>query len=656
MNPGKSIFFLFIIICITFINPLRGNTAFPLQEDGSNAHHSSPPGGEELTGSEPVVTYLIEAQLYPKTRKLTGSETLNWKNTSQHPVDHLHFHLYYNAFRNLNTTFMTEGKYYKTYRSPREQKSLRYGEIKIKEIRRIGGEELTEYLEFIAPDDGNKEDRTVMELKLAEPVLPGQSIRLKIEFILTIPQIFSRTGAEGDYFFIAQWFPKIGVLQSNGQWNCHQFHYNSEFFADYGMYRVWLTVPEKFVIGATGNLINKEENADNTITYVFEENDIHDFAWTAYPHFTRITDTIQLDGAPDSTTIELLLSPGHESGKNRYLDSLKFALKFFAKNIFPYPYKKITVVDPPLKGIFSAGMEYPTLITGIYLDILPGSLNLTEAVTIHEFSHQYWYGIVGNDEFREAWLDEGLTSFFEMEIMEEYFKESGSLLDSIFIKIDDWEKMRAQYMEALPIDPVNYYSWKFIDRFQYAANVYAKAATFLRSMKNLVGKEQCYNFFKFYAQKYRFKHPTSPDFIDAFNTFNNGDFSWAFDRYIFSNQGLDQAVHRIEAVKISTKPDIYKNEAIFIRNEGYFPVELVITLENGKEIRSFWTQKENWKRISFEDSSPIKSAVIDPLYKVPLDRNFINNSKVLHPKVSGLKHLSLKIGFFFQNLLGLLIL
>ena len=164
-----------------------------------------------------------------------------------------------------------------------------------------------------------------------------------------------------------------------------------------------------------------------------------------------------------------------------------------------------------------------------------------------------------------------------------------------------------------------------------------------------------YNFFKYYAEKYKFKHPTAGDFIDTFNAFMNEDFSWAFDQFIKGEKGLDHAVHSVESVKIAAKPDMYKNEVVFVRKEGYFPVEWLITLESGKEIRSVWSTREKWKKIVLDDPSPIKHAAIDPLYKVPLDRNFLNNSKGCDPTTSGIKRLSMKIGFFFQNLLGFLV-
>ena len=215
----------------------------------------TPPAQSPETGvpEGPVVNYSIEAQLLPEARKLMGSEILIWLNTSENPVDHLRFHLYYNAFRSEKTTFLRESAYYRKSKSTLA--GLKFGEIRITEFQVIGaagGETLTDKIRFISPDDANEDDRTVMEVPLEKPVEPGQSINLKIVFQLTIPEIFARTGQEGDYFFMAQWFPKIGVLQRDGLWNCHQFHKNSEFFADFGRYNVNITLPEEFVLGATG--------------------------------------------------------------------------------------------------------------------------------------------------------------------------------------------------------------------------------------------------------------------------------------------------------------------------------------------------------------------------------------------------------------------
>lgn len=609
---------------------------------------------EDTTG--PVVSYLIEAQLYPRDRELSATQTVTWRNTSRVPVTSLRFHLYYNAYRNLDTTFMRESGIAARALDKGTQDELRFGEIKINEIRRIGpGEPVSvSQLQYIAPDDDNEEDRTVAELSLADAVEPGKSIRLRFKYTLTIPQIFDRTGVLEDYYFIAHWFPKMGVLKPDGQWHCHQYHAHTEFFSDFGHYRVILTVPGEYIVGAAGNMVKSEKNANNSVTYQFEESDIHDFAWAASPEFTKVTETIHLTGNPRPTRIHLLLAPGHDSVKERYINALTYAMKFYASRIFPYPYKQITVIDPPFKAHSGHAMEFPTLITTSYACIFPDAFKLPEMSIIHEFGHQYWYGMIGSDETREAWLDEGVATFFELEILDEYFKDSASYFDLALLPVQAWQVTRMKYTSIEPVEPVLQESWKFMNRDQYEGNVYAKSAMLLRSLKHVTGRDRMFNFFRYYARKFKFKHPASDDFIDTFSAFMEEDYSWAFDRYIRTPEQLDHAVHSIKSVKISGSPLKYRNEAVFIRKQGYFPVNLTITLENGKEIKSSWQEREKWKRIRFEDESPIRQAVIDPGFKLPLDRNFLNNALKKRPPRRGIRRLALKGGFTFQDILSFL--
>ena len=142
-------------------------------------------------------------------------------------------------------------------------------------------------MRFIAPDDGNEDDRTVMAVTLPEPLGPGETITLDIAFTAKIPRPFARTGAIGNYFFIAQWFPKIGVLDAAGRWNCHQFHVGTEFFADFGVYDVRMTVPRGWPLAATGRERERTDNADGTTTHRYYQEDVHDFAWTTSPDFSR---------------------------------------------------------------------------------------------------------------------------------------------------------------------------------------------------------------------------------------------------------------------------------------------------------------------------------------------------------------------------------
>ena len=121
-------------------------------------------------------------------------------------------------------------------------------------------------MEYIQPDDGNKHDRTVLRVALPKPVAPGQTIRVELQWQSKVPRTFARTGVRGDYFFLAQWFPKIGVFEEDGKWNCHQF-IQTEFYADFGIYDVKMTVPNGWVVGATGKEIEKADNSDGTTTH-----------------------------------------------------------------------------------------------------------------------------------------------------------------------------------------------------------------------------------------------------------------------------------------------------------------------------------------------------------------------------------------------------
>jgi len=651
----------FVVIVLAFwITPclLAQETETPAQEavteDPDQKKLQALEEERPLDAAELVVKYYIDARLFPDQSKLQGEETLTWTNTTEKPASNLRFHLYYNAFKDEYSTFMNEAYFFR--KSKKELQKIRFGGITIKEMRVMGGEELTDKITFVSPDDNNKHDRTVIDVALSQPVEPGGSISLKIEFELKIPQIFARTGQEEDYFFFGQWFPKIGVFQEDGQWNCHQFHRSSEFFADYGEYKVSLSVPEEFVIGATGDLVNKKKDSGGVYTYFFEEKNVHDFAWVAYPHFTKVVDKIKLKGNPEETTIILLLAPYHEGARERYLKAIRFSLEFFSEYLFPYPYKNITVVDPPIQGMGSSGMEYPTLITAGYIDFIPKGLRFLELVTMHEFGHEYWYGLIGSDEFREAWLDEGVNSFFELQMLADYFENDGSMFDSSWLKIDDIETKRLSVANLEPVDKVNSYSWKFLTRQYYSSFVYDKAALVLESLKNLVGKDKMFGFFKYYARQFKFKHPTTEDFIQTFNKYMGEDYSWAFDQFINGESRLDNAVYSVKSYRIGTDPEKYVNEVAFIRKEGYFPVDLLVKLKNGEEIKYFWQERDKWKKLTFEHESPVDYAVIDPQFKLPLDRDLVNNSKIREGTGSAVSGWAVRLGFVVQNLLSFLVL
>ena len=168
-------------------------------------------------------------------------ETLVWTNITTAATRELQFHLYYNAWRNHDSTWMREHALTSWWQSAGSRRDEDLAAIDISSLRLTAGAiapvDLTKQMRFISPDDGNEDDRTVMAVTLPEPIGPGETITLDIAFTAKIPRPFARTGAIGNFFFIAQWFPKIGVLDAAGRWNCHQFHVATEFFADFGVSR-----------------------------------------------------------------------------------------------------------------------------------------------------------------------------------------------------------------------------------------------------------------------------------------------------------------------------------------------------------------------------------------------------------------------------------
>ncbi len=231
--------------------------------------------------------YTIDARLDPSTRTITARETIVWRNITRTTATELRFHVYWNAWKDVKSTWLRE----RAMSGADPGAGHRQGDwakVDITSIRLTGPSagDLTASLRFIAPDDSNPDDATVMAVPLPQPVGPDGTATVELQWTAHVPRTFARTGAIGNFFFIAQWFPKVGVLQDEG-WNCHQFHAGTEFFSDYGVYDVSLTVPQKWIVGATGIQRERRDNADGTTTHRYYQEDVHDFAWTTSPDYVE---------------------------------------------------------------------------------------------------------------------------------------------------------------------------------------------------------------------------------------------------------------------------------------------------------------------------------------------------------------------------------
>ena len=601
-----------------------------------------------------IANYTMDVKLDTEKKLVSGTEFLTWTNDTRSPTDELWFHLYWNAFQNNKSTYLTEKAERRGSRVFRFKKEdwgyCQVESIVVKNNQFFNEHNIFPTMKFRNPDDTNPFDQTVFSVSLPRPIQPGETIVLEITFHSKVPRPISRTGVYKDYYFIAQWFPKIGVFQ-DGSWNCHQFHSSSEFFADYGTYDVRMTLPSSFIVGATGKHREKIHNGDGTITHHFFQPSVHDFAWTASPHFLEHKEDFEF--APGKKTeITLLLQPAHRHLKDRYMNAVKNAIKYCSLWYGDYPYTTATCVDPAYNSR-SGGMEYPTFFTGGAYFITLKGIPRPEGVTIHEFGHGYFYGLVGNNEFENAWMDEGFTSFLDTEVYytaygepvysKEYF---GIPVPFKEVKIPIESNGISSHRLTSNMDILQRNAWQFMEGGSYGANSYSKTELMLRTLKRFLGKETFSQLIKSYSQRWWFKHPRPQDFYDVVSEFAGQDMSWLLDQFVYDSGKLDYAIEKIsnqrqqplkgflsgnynDAKGQKSKEAMYESEVLVRRlGEVTIPVEVLILFEDGKEILEQWDGQYRWKTFTYRGPSRIAKAVVDPEFKLVIDINRTNNSMV----------------------------
>ena len=393
--------------------------------------------------SQRVVHYEIDAKYDAEKHVVDATEVLTYHNLTGEALDHFPFHLYQNAFQ-PNATWVRETKVQggrDVSYAKWEEKD--YGTEEIKSLEVVGQGDLTSTVQYIQPDDGNKDDKTVVDVHLPKAIAPGAYVQFKIAFQTKFPETQARSGWKRDFVLGGQWFPKVGVWW-HGAWNCHQYHAFTEFFADFGVYDVKLTVPQYEVVGASGVKVGEVNNPDNTKTVAYHGDDIHDFAWTASPRYKVKEDGV-FQGQMGPVHMRILMQPAHWSQVERHETILRESLEHFESWYGPYPYKTITLVDP--ESAEAGGMEYPTFITGDTSWFMPEGLHLPELVIEHEFGHQYWYGMVATNEFEDAWMDEGINSYSEVKVLDSILGKNTSILNLAGATVGERELQRGSYAE-----------------------------------------------------------------------------------------------------------------------------------------------------------------------------------------------------------------
>jgi len=662
---------------------------------------AAPALADQLPETAPrVADYRIRVALDPDTKTLTGRERIVWRNPSDDEVPDLWFHLYLNAFRNTESTFYRESG--GQLRGDRMTDGT-WGWTDVTAMRLADGTDLLPSLTFEHPDDDNAEDRTVARVMLPAPVAPGATVELDVEFTAKLPQVFARTGYRRDFYLVGQWFPKLGVYEpagmrgrETGAWNCHQFHANSEFYADFGHFLVDITVPSSFVVGATGVRIAADEHENGTTTYTYEQADVHDFAWTADPDYVEVTDTFRaaeevseaeyremaawLDRPIDEVRlsdvdITVLMQPTRLGQAARYMHAAKQSLKYYGLWYGRYPYATLTVVDPAPGAGGAGGMEYPTFITAgssWALNFWPLSrLRAAEAVTVHEFGHNFWYGLVASNEFEEAWLDEGINSYSTGLVMEKVY---GLMVDLPGLRMSEEQMIRLSNGPEMIFDVIRQPSWTYRTSSSYGFYAYEKPEIVLRTLQHYLGDRTMARVMRTFHERWRFRHPSSEDFYAVANEVSGQDLTWFFEQAIEGAGLLDHEVavstRRVmpprgrlgdDPTAAAGGEDAAEEDApgqwestVVVSNRGplRFPVDVAVKFEGAEPERFRWDGQDRWKRFRFVRPERLEWADVDPDRQVTLDAWWLNNARRTRPDTTVAAHWTARFAFWLQNVIA----
>ncbi|HEX5069438.1 MAG TPA: M1 family metallopeptidase [Vicinamibacterales bacterium] len=581
-------------------------------------------------------SYRLTASLDPGSHTITGSGRLTWRNISRNPTSELRFHLYWNAWRDPGSSWLREqrlGRNAALANRPADDR----GSIDVTTIQ-IGGVNLAERSRFIAPDDGNDQDKTVLSVPLDHPVAPDQTIEIDLAWTSRVPRTYARTGRIGDYYFVGQWFPKIGVLEDSG-WNCHQFHAATEFFSDFGTYDVTLNVPAGWVVGATGRAI--EETADRSGRRVrFLQSDVHDFAWTTSPSFLRREERFAEPGLPPVNMI-LLLQPEHADQADRHFAATRAALKYYGTWFGFYGYDQITVVDPvtivdaAAQGESTGGMEYPTLFTAGTRWRVAAAGTQPESVTVHEAGHQFWYGMVATNEFEHAWMDEGFNTYSTARTMDAAFPGKFVAVDRFFGGLLPWAFTDVRWSREIDGNRLNAYrpvagnDRQSTPTWQYwpgsaSAITYNKTALWLATLERMVGWPMMQQILSTHFARGAFRHPSPEEFFALANEISGRDLTWFFDAVHRSAATFDYGVTDV----LSTPRGGTIDHQVIVRRfgDGVFPVATRVTFADGSGADLTWDGRDPWHSFTLSKSSAIARVQVDPDRVLLLDVNYTNNS------------------------------
>ncbi|MDB5278615.1 MAG: peptidase [Ferruginibacter sp.] len=606
------------------------------------------PNGETITraaSGEPNVgywqnraDYKISASLNELTHQVSGTVTITYKNNSPHDLPFLWLQLDQNLFNNKS-----RGQ----ARMPVDSRS-RYGDAK---SGFNGGDNISNVQINDASANYTITD-TRMQIRLAKPVKAGgESIKIKMDFSFTIPEYGAdRCGIlktkNGDIFAVAQWYPRMCVFDEVQGWNTLPYLGPSEFYLEYGDFDFTITVPASHIVVASGELQNASEvltptqnqryesakKSDKTIiirsekevtdpasrpkgttlTWHYKITNARDVSWTSSKAF--IWDAAKMNLPSGKTSLAMSVYPAESNGDKawgRATEYTKKSIENYSKRWYEFPYPAASNVASNV-----GGMEYPGIV-------FCGSRATQEGlfgVTDHEFGHTWFPMIVGSNERKYGWMDEGFNTFINSLAHDDFnngeYKEEPKNMQQM-----------AQYLfnpnsEAILNTP------DAMKEANIGTALYFKPGYGLELLRNeILGPDRFDYAFRLYIQRWAFKHPTPWDFFRTMDNAAGEDLSWFWKGWFLENYKLDQAIESVKYEK-----DSEANGAIVtIANldQMAMPVTLAYETVSGKKdvIRlpvEVWNNTHTWK-VKLPTTEKLVSVVLDPNKILP-DMDATNNS------------------------------
>jgi hypothetical protein len=563
--------------------------------------------------------YVLEARLDEVAHVVEGVARIRFQNKSRAEVDALYLHLYLNAFASEDTVFMRG-----TTGVSRGNESTGEGSITLSSLEDADGHDLLSGADdALVPDD-----HTQMRVPLATALAPGDHVELVAHFRSVLPPVFARTGYHGSFHTVAQWFPKIARHEEDGTWRSFPYHPYGEFHADFARYELTIDVPEAFVVGATGHLIESHRHDDRTV-YRYVADEVHDAVFVAWDRFEES----RFDA--EGVAVRILFPPGYEPSVELHRTTVEAGLAHFGRLLGDYPYDDLTVVVPPRGAEGAAGMEYPTLFltAGPPYPMRFAPLAGQAHVTAHELGHQWFQGIIASDEDRFPFLDEGLTQYITGDLLRRMHGPNRSGFSWPFA-IDFFQVMRVASYSGLHDRPPAFEAARFHGQ-EYGRSVYARTSVVLETVRRTFGRRRFDRTLGDYARRHRFAHPTPDDLYAAFDRHYDPGFSRRVLRPALEDgESADLSIFNLSS-RARDDGDGHRNDVLVLRRGGVaLPTWVELRYADGTRRRVPFPQNDDTLRVTERGAPELVGARVDPDGHDLLDPTFADRSRRLPRRAS----------------------